>query len=627
VLATRFTASKQGALNLEATFSRLAGIVSNTASTNGTFPALTLSGNSGQPANQNPIQFTGEARFVVKDGQVSASANKLVIKGATTIDVFFDAETSYRFSSQDDLKKAIDRKLQAAIGKGYDKVKEEAILDSKSLIERASIDLGKSPAGLADLPTDKRVKSARSDTRDVQLNTLLWNYGRHMLIASSRNTDAAIDLPANLQGIWNNKTSASWGGKFTINENTEMNYWPAGQTNLIETQLPLFDLMQLALPRGKKLAKDMYNCDGVVFFHNLDLWGDPAPTDKFRTSSQWPMGAAWLVQHMVDQYCFTGDKAFLQSVVWPFINDVAAFYYCSTFAWEGHQVVGPSLSPENSFKVPSNGTTAGAAEPIDIAVSMDNQLMRELMTSLFEIATVLNIPDTDTNVQKAKSFFPKIRPQQIGSLGQLLEWRYEYQETELGHRHISHLYGLYPGTEFSPLANKTLSAAALISLNRRRDNNGGGTGWSRAHMICAYTRLFRGADAWSQIQGWWKTFPTENLWNTDNGRNFQIEGNWGVTAGLTEMVLQSTNGVVHVLPALPRDAVPKGSAKGLRARGVFEVDVEWEGGKLKVANVTAVVGGRLEVRVGDGEGFLVDGRKYAGPVETKVGDRFVVTLA
>lgn len=520
----------------------------------------------------------------------------------------------------------IDEKLTIAVDQGFDQVKEEALADSSALLERASIDLGKSPDGLGDLPTDQRVSNAREDTRDVQLSTLVWNYGRHMLVAASRNTEADIDMPANLQGVWNNATTAAWGGKYTININTEMNYWPAALTNIIETQEPLFDLLEVAQPHGQELAKRLYGCNGTVLHHNLDVWGDPAPTDNNAASTMWPMGAAWLVQHMMDHYRFTGDEDFLANTAYPYLVDVATFYDCYAFEWEGWRVAGPSLSPENSFVVPDEMSDAGEVEPMDIAIEMDNQLMRDVMASLLEAADILGISDTDKDVAAAKKFLPLIREPQVGSQGQILEWREEYEEDEPAHRHLSPLYGLHPSSQISPSVNDTIGQAAKVLLDQRVEAGSGSTGWSRTWMINLYARLYSGSDAWEHVNAWFATFPTGNLWNTDNGSGFQIDGNWGFTSGITEMLLQSHAGFVHILPALPKDAVPDGSAKGLLGRGGFEVDIEWEAGLFKSAMVTSKLGSELRLRVQDGCDFLANDELYKDPILTTKGEKVLIRL-
>lgn len=547
------------------------------------------------------------------------------IKGATTVDVFFDTETSYRYPDSDAWESEIEKKLDNAVSQGFKKVRKDSIKDVNSLLGRADIDLGKSPDGLADVPTAQRVLTARNELRDIQLSTLAWNYGRYLLVASSRNTDADIDLPSNLQGLWNNSTGSAWGGKWTININTEMNYWPAGQTNLIELQEPLFDLiLKVAGPRGRKLAKDLYGCGGVVFHHNLDVWGDPAPTDNYKPSTMWPLGAAWLVQHLIDHYRFTGDKEFLKTTAYPFLVEVAEFYECYTFEWEGHLVTGPSVSPENSFVVPEGFTKAGSTETMDIAVEMDSQLIRDVIRGLLEAAEILGIPDSNETVAKAKAFLPRLRPTQIGSYGQILEWRQEYKEIEAGHRHISPLYGLHPSDQFSPLVNSTLSDAAKVLLDHRVDNGAGGTGWSVTWIAGMYVRLFDGDTAWESVRKWYAKYPLHNLWNSDGGRKFQIDGNYGFTSALTEMLLQSHAQVVHLLPALPTTAFPTGSVKGLVARGGFEVSIEWKDAKLKKATVLSKHGNTLALRVADGKQFAVNGKKYTQAIKTKKGHRYVV---
>ncbi|KAF7537335.1 hypothetical protein G7054_g3862 [Neopestalotiopsis clavispora] len=559
---------------------------------------VTLVGSSGQVESQDPILWTGQARFVSDDGVFSTSGTSLLIQNATSVDMYFDTETNFRYPSQNDWEAEMRRKIDAAYELGYDAVKTAAIADSSELLGRVTLDLGDSPNGWADLPTDERITIARNTSADLQLSTLVFNFGRHLLVASSRNTGNGTSLPANLQGIWNNSTSAPWGGKYTININIPMNYWPAGPTNLLETEEPLFDLMKVAQGRGQSMADRMYGCPGTVFHHNLDLWGDPAPTDNYTSSTMWPMGAAWLAWHMIDHYRFASDTDFLQDVAYPFLADVAAFYECYTFEFEGHNVTGPSLSPENTYIVPENYTIVGARPAIDIGPSMDDQLMHEVFRGLIESADVLGLENA--NVTAAQEFLPSIRLPQIGSLGQILEWRNEWPESAPGQKHLSPLWALMPGRQFSPLVNETLGEAAEVLLDRRVSHGAGSTGWSRTWLINTYARLYRGDDAWNQLTEWFAVFPTPyNLYNTNQGPTgpyqFQIDGNFGFVSGVTEMLLQSHAGVVHLLPALP-SAVPTGSVTGLLARGSFEVDIVWEDRALVTANVTSLAGNELSLR-------------------------------
>ncbi|KAL4951578.1 Six-hairpin glycosidase-like protein [Aspergillus filifer] len=629
VLAARYTASKKGALSINATFSRSEDISSLEASADGDTPCIKLTGTSGQPAEENPIMFSGQASFVAEGAKFTASNGTLFISNATTIDIFFEAETNYRYADEDAIDVELKRKLDNALSQGFNSIKSEAVKDVTALLGRASLNLGNSSSEIRALPTDERLVLARSGLdEDPELATLAWNYGRHMLVASSRNTEADIDLPANLQGVWNSETTAAWGGKYTININTEMNYWAAGPTNLIETQEPLFDLYGVAYPRGTKLASDMYNCSGVVFHHNLELWGDPAPTDNYTSASMWPMGAAWLVTHLVDHYRFTGDKGLLSETIYPHLVDVAKFYECYTFEYEGHRVTGPSVSPENTFIIPQDFTIANDSAAMDIGISMDDQIIWEVLNDLLYAASELGIDDSDEDVSSAQHLLSSLHPPQISpSTGRIQEWRLDYEEAAPGHRHLSPLFALHPGKQFSPLLNTSLSTAASKLLDKRLADGSGSTGWSNAWFINQYARLGRGEDAWKQLEKWFSIYPMSNLWNTDDGATFQIDGNFGVTSGITEMLLQSHAGVVHILPALPGDSAPEGFARGLKARGGFEVDVEWEGGRLKRAVVKSERGEELRVRVGDGdETVYVDGVVYEGGIGSKVGGKYVIAV-
>ncbi|OJJ99034.1 glycoside hydrolase family 95 protein [Aspergillus aculeatus ATCC 16872] len=483
VLVARFKASRRGALNINATMTRIKDI-------------------------KIPIEWTGEARFKSDTGMFNVSGSSLLIHNVTTLEMYFDAETNFRYTSRDAREKEMREKINNAYTLGYDAVRAAA-----------------------------RISIARNTSADVQLTVLVFNFGRHLLVASSRNTDHATSLLANLQG------------KYTININIEMNYWPAGPTDLIETQEPLFDLMAVADVRGRSLAKRMYGCPGTV----------PCANDNYTASTMWPMGAAWLAWHMMDHYRFTGDTRFLREVAYPFFVNVAAFYECYTFPYQGYQVTGPSLSPENNFYVPADETVAGAAQSVNVAPAMDNQLMTEVKGHRAEAPFILR--------------------------------------------------ALMPGRQFSPLLNSTLGTAAEVLLDQCVSHGSGTTGWSRTWLINQYVRLFRGDDAWEQLTQWFA---------------FQIDGNFGFVSGVTEMLLQSHAGIIHLLPALP-SALPKGSVTGLVARSNFVVDIQWEAGKLVHANITSRAGGELQLRCMNGFSVAISGQGYTGPFRTKVGQKYVVT--
>ena len=543
------------------------------------------------------------------------------------MDIYFNAETSYRYSDRALAQSALKRKLDSASSPsaGYAAVRSSAVDDFTSLTGRVSLDLGSSGSA-GDQPTPMRLRNFKTNPKsDPQLVTLMFNYGRHLLVASSRDT-GPLSLPANLQGIWNQDYKPAWQSKYTININLEMNYWPALVTNLAETQKPVFDLLNVAIPRGQAVAKTMYGCaSGFVLHHNIDLWGDAAPVDKGTPYTIWPMGATWLSSDAMEHYRFTQNQTFLRQTVWPILQQTAQFYYCYLFQWKGFWTAGPSLSPEHAFVVPSNMNKAGQREGLDISIEMDNQLLYQLFSDVKETCATLGL--TASECDKAPDYLAKIRPPKIGSKGQILEWREEYGESEPGHRHMSPLWGLYPGRQLTPLANQTYAKAGKVLVDRRMSSGSGSTGWSRAWVINLYARLFQGDTVWSNIQAFIQKFPSSNLWNTDNGpgTSFQIDGNFGLAAGIAEMLLQSHE-VVHLLPALP-SAVPAGSVKGLVARGNFVVDMSWSRGALTDATVTSRSGGSLAIRVQDGAGFSVNDVPYNGPLKTTAGGVYRIRVA
>lgn len=556
-------------------------------------------------------------------GSVSASDSTITVSGATTVDIYFDAESSYRYSSESAWEAELARKLASASSQGYPALRTAAIADNTALTGRVSLNLGNSGGSVSSLPTNQRLSNYKNNPgNDVQLVTLMYNFGRHLLVASSRDT-GALSLPANLQGIWNEDFSPSWGSKYTININLEMNYWHAETTNLAETTKPFWDLLAVAQGRGQLAASNMYGCGGFVLHHNTDLWGDPAPVDYGTPYTIWPMGGAWLSTHLMEHYRFTGNQTFLQETAWPILQSAAEFYFCYTFMWDGYYTTGPSLSPENPFIVPSNENTAGSAEGIDISPTMDNSLLYQLFTDVIEACQILQLSSADCS--KAQSYLTKIKPPQIGSYGQILEWRQEYVEQQPGMRHLSPLFGLYPGSQMTPTVSQSLANAAGALLNHRMQNGSGDTGWSRAWVIACYARLLNGNSAWSSVQEFLQTFPLTNLFNSNNGPPMQIDGNFGFTAGVTEVFLQSHANIVHILPALP-SSVPTGSVTGLVARGGFVVDIQWANGALVSATITSKLGNTLALSVGNGQTFSVNGVTYSAPIGTSVGGTYKITL-
>ncbi|GIC90269.1 glycoside hydrolase family 95 protein [Aspergillus udagawae] len=622
VLAVRLRASKDGALNVITSLERSRYAESLTAGSSKGIGTLTLKANSGQ--STDPIRFTAQARVLNRGGRIATNGTSVVVSGASIVDIFFDAQTSYRYPDESQREAVVTKQLDAAVKSTYPAVMQAATSDYRSLSGRVKLDLGSSGSA-GNQPTDIRLKNYKANpNKDPELVTLMFNFGRHSLIASSR-AGSSSGLPANLQGIWNQDYSPAWGGRYTVDVNLEMNYWHAQVTNLADTFEPVIDLMDRVLPHGQDIAKKMYHCDtGYILHHNTDLWGDAAPVDNGTSWTMWPMGSAWMSMNLMDQYRFTQDKTLLRERIWPLLKSAADFYYCYLFDFEGYYTSGPSISPEHNFKIPKDMTIPGKTTGIDLAPTMDNLLLHELFIAIIKTCEVLGIKGDDlTNAQK---YVSKIRPPHIGSDGQILEWRRDYQETEPGHRHMSPILGLYPGSQMTPLVNQTLANAAKVLLDRRITSGSGSTGWSRAWTMCLYARLFDGNSVWNHAQYFLQNYPSDNLWNTDHGPGsaFQIDGNFGFAAGIAEMLLQS-HAVLHLLPALPA-AVPDGRVSGLVARGNFVVDMEWRGGKLQLAKVASRSGGVLALRVQEGKPFTVNGQTYTEPIQTVVGKLYTIRL-
>ncbi|MBC8874467.1 MAG: glycoside hydrolase family 95 protein [Planctomycetes bacterium] len=514
------------------------------------------------------------ARLLVKreGGKVEAKDGRIEVSGADAATLMLVAASSYR--SYKDVggnpAELTGNTIESVAAKSYRELRDAHLADYRSLFRRVSLDLGTTDA--VGQPTDQRIGEFTNQS-DPQLAALYFQYGRYLLISSSR----PGSQPANLQGIWNEHLNPPWECKWTTNINTEMNYWLAELTALSECHEPLFDMLDDLVESGGKTAQAHYGCPGWVLHHNTDVWRGTAPINA-SNHGIWPTGGAWLCQHLWERYRFTGDKGFLAQRAYPVMKGAAQFF--ADFLVEdprtGHLVSSPSNSPE------IGGLVAGP--------TMDHQIIRYLFRSCIEAAEALGV-DEDFRKELA-GLIPRIAPNQIGQHGQLQEWLEDKDNPNNHHRHVSHLWGVHPGSEITPRGTPELCAAARKSLEFRGD---GGTGWSLAWKINFWARFEEGERAYrllSNLLTPGRTYP--NMF--DAHPPFQIDGNFGGTAGIAEMLLQSHAGEIAILPAWPRETWRTGSVKGLRARGGLEVDIAWKDGHAVNATLKAIVDGRHKLR-------------------------------